>query len=53
MPGVARLAPACSPAAAGIWLVAAAAAAFNCLVEQGIDAQDGAHRLAARPRAAS
>jgi heme o synthase len=27
------------PAAAGIWLVAAAAAAFNCLVEQGIDAK--------------
>ena len=27
------------PAAAGIWLVAAAAAAFNCVVEQRIDAQ--------------
>jgi len=27
------------PAAAGIWLVAAAAAAFNCLVEQRIDAR--------------
>ncbi len=27
------------PAAAGIWLVAAAAAAFNCVVEQGIDAK--------------
>ena len=27
------------PAAAGIWLVAAAAAAFNCLVEQRIDAK--------------
>jgi protoheme IX farnesyltransferase len=27
------------PAVAGIWLVAAAAAAFNCLVEQGIDSR--------------
>jgi hypothetical protein len=31
----------------GIWLVASAAAAFNCLVEQHIDAPHGAHRLAA------
>ncbi|MDQ6685980.1 MAG: heme o synthase, partial [Pseudomonadota bacterium] len=27
------------PAVAGIWLVAAAAAAFNCLVERGIDSR--------------
>ncbi len=34
---------------AGIWLVAAAAAAFNCLVEQGIDAK--MRRTAWRPTA--
>jgi protoheme IX farnesyltransferase len=37
------------PAAAGIWLVAAAAAAFNCLVEQRIDAKMA--RTAWRPTA--
>ena len=37
------------PAAAGIWLVAAAAAAFNCLVEQRIDARMA--RTAWRPTA--
>jgi len=36
-------------ATAGIWLVAAAAAAFNCLVEQGIDAKMA--RTAWRPTA--
>jgi protoheme IX farnesyltransferase len=36
-------------ATAGIWLVAAAAAAFNCLVEQGIDARMA--RTAWRPTA--
>ena len=44
-PGVPRLAVAV-PAAVGIWLVASAAAAFNCLVEQAIGdlvAQLGAH----------
>ncbi|MBL0730205.1 heme o synthase [Piscinibacter sp. HJYY11] len=37
------------PATAGIWLVAAAAAAFNCLVEQHIDAKMA--RTAWRPTA--
>jgi protoheme IX farnesyltransferase len=37
------------PAAAGIWLVAAAAAAFNCVVEQHIDARMA--RTAWRPTA--
>jgi len=37
------------PAAVGIWLVAAAAAAFNCLVEQQIDAKMA--RTAWRPTA--
>jgi len=37
------------PATAGIWLVAAAAAAFNCLVEQHIDARMA--RTAWRPTA--
>jgi protoheme IX farnesyltransferase len=37
------------PAVAGIWLVAAAAAAFNCLVEQHIDAKMA--RTAWRPTA--
>jgi protoheme IX farnesyltransferase len=37
------------PAAAGIWLVAAAAAAFNCIVEQHIDARMA--RTAWRPTA--
>ena len=37
------------PAAAGIWLVAAAAAAFNCLVERRIDAKMA--RTAWRPTA--
>jgi protoheme IX farnesyltransferase len=46
--GRARLAPALLPATAGIWLVAAAAAAFNCLVEQRIDAHA---RTAWRPTA--
>ena len=36
-------------AAAGIWLVAAAAAAFNCMVERGIDAR--MRRTAWRPTA--
>ena len=36
-------------ACAGIWLVAAAAAAFNCLVERGIDAR--MKRTAWRPTA--
>jgi protoheme IX farnesyltransferase len=36
-------------ASAGIWLVAAAAAAFNCIVEQGIDAK--MKRTAWRPTA--
>ena len=36
-------------ASAGIWLVAGAAAAFNCLVEQGIDAR--MKRTAWRPTA--
>ena len=39
VPGAARLATARCAAAAGIWLVAGAAAAFNCLVEQRIDAR--------------
>ncbi|MEO8079744.1 MAG: heme o synthase [Caldimonas sp.] len=37
------------PAVVGIWLVAAAAAAFNCLVEQGIDSRMA--RTAWRPTA--
>ncbi len=37
------------PAAVGIWLVASAAAAFNCLVEQGIDRRMA--RTAWRPTA--
>jgi protoheme IX farnesyltransferase len=37
------------PAAAGIWLIAAAAAAFNCLVEQRLDARMA--RTAWRPTA--
>ena len=37
-PGVPDLAKAV-PAAIGIWLVAAAAAAFNCIVEQHIEQQ--------------
>jgi heme o synthase len=37
------------PATVGIWLVAAAAAAFNCVVEQGIDAKMA--RTAWRPTA--
>ena len=37
------------PASLGIWLVAAAAAAFNCLVEQKIDARMA--RTAWRPTA--
>ncbi|NDD15050.1 MAG: protoheme IX farnesyltransferase, partial [Betaproteobacteria bacterium] len=36
-------------ACAGIWLVAGAAAAFNCIVEQGIDAK--MRRTAWRPTA--
>ena len=36
-------------ASAGIWLVAGAAAAFNCLVEQGIDSK--MRRTAWRPTA--
>lgn len=47
-PGVPDLAKAI-PAAIGIWLVAAAAAAFNCLVEQHIDAR--MQRTAWRPTA--
>jgi protoheme IX farnesyltransferase len=47
-PGVPNLALAI-PAAVGIWLVAAAAAAFNCLVEQHIDAR--MQRTAWRPTA--
>ncbi|ODU10780.1 MAG: protoheme IX farnesyltransferase [Rubrivivax sp. SCN 71-131] len=45
MPDFARLVP----ATAGIWLVAGAAAAFNCLVEQHIDAR--MQRTAWRPTA--
>jgi len=47
-PGVPDLARAL-PAVAGIWLVAAAAAAFNCLVEQHLDAR--MQRTAWRPTA--
>ena len=47
-PGVPDLAKAV-PAVVGIWLVAAAAAAFNCLVEQAIDARMA--RTAWRPTA--
>ncbi|MBK9363504.1 MAG: protoheme IX farnesyltransferase [Rubrivivax sp.] len=47
-PGLPDLARAV-PAAVGIWLVAAAAAAFNCLVEQHIDAR--MQRTAWRPTA--
>jgi protoheme IX farnesyltransferase len=47
-PGLPNLAKAV-PAAIGIWLVAAAAAAFNCLVEQHIDARMA--RTAWRPNA--
>lgn len=47
-PGLPNLARAV-PAAVGIWLVAAAAAAFNCLVEQHIDAR--MQRTAWRPTA--
>ena len=47
-PGLPNLARAL-PAAIGIWLVAAAAAAFNCLVEQHIDAR--MQRTAWRPTA--
>ena len=36
-------------ASAGVWLVAGAAAAFNCIVEQGIDAK--MKRTSWRPRA--
>ena len=41
------------PATVGIWLVAAAAAAFNCLVEQQHRRPDGAHRAGAPPPRAS
>ena len=37
----------------GIWLVASAAAAFNCLVEQQIDSEHDAYRLAAHRQAAN
>ena len=47
-PGLPDLAKAL-PAVAGIWLVAAAAAAFNCIVEQRIDARMA--RTAWRPTA--
>ncbi len=47
-PGVPRLGLAL-PAAVGIWLVASAAAAFNCLVEQAIDRKMA--RTAWRPTA--
>ncbi|MEK8049850.1 heme o synthase [Ideonella sp. DXS22W] len=47
-PGVPRLGLAV-PAAVGIWLVASAAAAFNCLVEQAIDRKMA--RTAWRPTA--
>ncbi|MEN9618918.1 MAG: Protoheme farnesyltransferase, partial [Pseudomonadota bacterium] len=43
--GVERMAWACF----GIWLVAGAAAAFNCLIEKAIDAK--MHRTAWRPTA--
>jgi protoheme IX farnesyltransferase len=45
-PGLPDLAKAV-PAVVGIWLVAAAAAAFNCLVEQHHRLAHGTHRLAA------
>ena len=48
LPGAADVATALA-ATAGIWLVAGAAAAFNCLVEQGIDAKMA--RTAWRPTA--
>jgi protoheme IX farnesyltransferase len=48
VPGLPNLALALA-ATAGIWLVAAGAAAFNCLVEQGIDAKMA--RTAWRPSA--
>jgi protoheme IX farnesyltransferase len=48
MPGLAELQQA-ALACVGIWLVAAAAAAFNCLVEKGIDAK--MKRTAWRPTA--
>jgi len=48
VPGLAELQLAAA-ASAGIWLVAAAAAAFNCLVEKGIDAK--IKRTAWRPTA--
>jgi protoheme IX farnesyltransferase len=48
VPGLPPLGTAAA-AVAGIWLVAAAAAAFNCLVEQGIDAKMA--RTAWRPTA--
>ena len=48
MPSIADLGLALA-ATAGIWLVAAAAAAFNCLVEQRIDARMA--RTAWRPTA--
>jgi heme A synthase len=51
-PGLPDLAKAV-PAVVGIWLVAAAAAAFNCLVEQHIDARMAAHRLAAHGQGAA
>ena len=38
-PGAARLAARAARPSLGIWLVAGAAAAFNCLVEQRIDAR--------------
>src|SRR5512137_949268 len=47
-PGWPRLALAL-PATVGIWLVASAAAAFNCLVEQAIDSKMA--RTAWRPTA--
>ena len=48
MPGATEVATALA-ATSGIWLVAGAAAAFNCLVEQGIDAKMA--RTAWRPTA--
>src|SRR5690242_11444351 len=48
VPGLPPLGPALA-AVVGIWLVAAAAAAFNCLVEQRIDAKMA--RTAWRPTA--
>ena len=52
-PGHGAAAGRCSPARVGIALVAGAAAAVNCLVEQKIDAVMARTQLRGRCRAAS